>query len=792
MLAAAAWMSVIFYLWTRIRQAEHPQTYWVIVIFCQAMQFFAGHVQVAMMTAGAVFLYLLFTVDRRWFLCWILFLASYLMTLGIVAVQLIPVWPLYAESVRSANSYLFMTENSFFPLAWTLLIAPASMGLRVPNFLYDHAYFGPWNHCELNCFTTLVALTLAAFTVRNVLRATQRRRIVIFLIVLAGLAVFFSLGRYNPAFKVVYDLAIFRPFRCPARYILWFNFAMAALAMIGLQSLHFSDFKAWFSKFAVKFVSGLMILFVVYLAVLAILVRMNFVTSRLPASLAKLPAAVADAVTPANPAIIIPIVIGMLTIGCAIYFTKQLTRVLLVLLLIEIGSFAPFYDFYFDKIGKVNLYPPMAKVLDDVAPKYGFIWPLSSDPYVDPLKTLQPFTNLLVGRPSITGYGPLLSKYQRRLFNWELWPTTGNYVGILNRPNMLSRYNIRYILAEADISRQIESLKSFSETHPKVEPFKESFPKETTVQPKKAWRYRRAFSPGLYQIVFDARCLNSDQFRMSIQLNGIPEPRWQGQKLTLNTWDINSDWRRFEWSFFVPAAETVKMMKTGDSSDPADSAEVEISTDYGVGEIRDVEISRLACDMTAIKLLAEKDGVCVYENTKSYGEAWFARNARVISEPATFGERRMKTAEQVLFSNEPDVVWLAARKEIKLQNRQGAGRILSFTRRANMLRMEVRVSTNPAVLVLPAGYNDQWRVLIDGFEGPILCADGISRAVVVPPGEHSIVLGFVPERVQVGMALGAFTGLLMIFIFSVGLSERGKEKKEVKNIEAEIETETET
>lgn len=767
MLAAAAWMSVIFYLWTRIREEEHPQTLWVVVIFCQAMQIFAGHVQVAMMTAGAVFLYLLFTVERRWIRCWIFFFGSYLLTLGIVAVQLLPVWQLYAESVRSANSYLFMTENSFFPLAWTLLIAPASMGLRVPNFLYDHAYFGPWNHCELNCFTTLVAMTLAAFSVRNVARVSNRRRLVIFLIVLAVAAVFLSLGRYNPVFKAMYQLSIFRPFRCPARYILWFNFAIAALAMIGMQSLHFIEVKVWFSKFARRFVTILMIVFVVYLAVLAVLVRIPFVTSKLPASLAKLPAAVIDALTPANPAIIIPLVIGLLTVGSVLYFTKQLTRVLLVLLLIEIGTFAPFYDFHFDEIGKVNLYPPIARTLDEVAGKSeGFIWPLSKDPYRRPLESLQPFTNLLVGRASITGYGPLLNKYQRRLFNWELWPTTGNYIGILNRPDMLNRYNIRYILADAEISRQIDALKTFSESNRSGELFRESVETETVIRPDAGWRVQKSFSAGMYRIRFVARRLSVDQLRLAIKLNGIDDSIWVGQQLVLNTWDINENWRWFEWCFFVPEHRS------------GGSAEIEISTDYGVCEIRGVEIASMKCDLSSLRFVAEKEGVCIYENTRNFGSFWFARIAKAISEPKFFAERRMKTADQVLFSDEHDVVWLASHREIKLEGKQGIGRILSWQRKANTLQMEVRVSTTPGVLVLPGGYNDQWRVLIDGFEGPMLCADGISRAVIVPPGEHSIVVGYVPEMFQVGMAVGAFTGLLMIFIYTVGLSKRSNGKSE--------------
>ena len=81
------------------------------------------------------------------------------------------------------------------------------MGLDVPNFLYRFSYFGPWNHCEMNCFTGLVLLTLAVFALWYRKEIRHRRQIVFFA-VLAGLSVFLALGRYNPAYKIFFYLLL--------------------------------------------------------------------------------------------------------------------------------------------------------------------------------------------------------------------------------------------------------------------------------------------------------------------------------------------------------------------------------------------------------------------------------------------------------------------------------------------------------------------------------------------------------------------------------------------------------
>jgi len=159
---------------------------------------------------------------------------------------------------------------------------------------------------------------------------------------------------------------------------------------------------------------------------------------------------------------------------------------------------------------------------------------------------------------------------------------------------------------------------------------------------------------------------------------------------------------------------------------------------------------------------------------QSPGSVYFVRTARMLEHPAKFADRRMKTAEMVLFSELPEITWLASPEVIKFPPLLGTGQILAVKEQANAMQLDVEVNANPAVLVIPGGYNNQWYALVDGFESTVLCADGISRALIIPPGQHTILLSFVPVSFQAGAAVAAFTTLFLIFIFTTGLGVRGK------------------
>ncbi|MGH2469277.1 MAG: YfhO family protein, partial [Chloroflexota bacterium] len=66
-------------------------------------------------------------------------------------------------------------------------------------------------------------------------------------------------------------------------------------------------------------------------------------------------------------------------------------------------------------------------------------------------------------------------------------------------------------------------------------------------------------------------------------------------------------------------------------------------------------------------------------------------------------------------------------------------------------------STVPAYLFTSEIAYPAWRATIDGQPVPILTADGIFRALDVPPGQHHVVFQYVPELFYIGGAISAAT-----------------------------------
>jgi len=76
--------------------------------------------------------------------------------------------------------------------------------------------------------------------------------------------------------------------------------------------------------------------------------------------------------------------------------------------------------------------------------------------------------------------------------------------------------------------------------------------------------------------------------------------------------------------------------------------------------------------------------------------------------------------------------------------------------------MEVRTSSDrPAYLYMSEVAYPDWQATIDGQPAPLLTADGIFQALDVPPGDHRVVLQYVPKPFFAGAAISALTLLCL-------------------------------
>lgn len=88
-------------------------------------------------------------------------------------------------------------------------------------------------------------------------------------------------------------------------------------------------------------------------------------------------------------------------------------------------------------------------------------------------------------------------------------------------------------------------------------------------------------------------------------------------------------------------------------------------------------------------------------------------------------------------------------------------------------RLEVVVDTDrDALLVVPVADYPGWTATVDGTDLRLVTADGVLTGVVVPAGEHTVVLRFSPDGVGRSIAIAALTAVAALGWFAGSRRER--------------------
>ncbi|MBC7233004.1 MAG: YfhO family protein [Chloroflexi bacterium] len=244
MIACAAWLPLVFSLFWRALQEQRNVLAVGAGIFL-GIAALAGHIQPLLyivLALGLCFLYHVYSHRRSGWraLCRIalIFALTLAVAFGVSALTMIPSYEMSRLSLRADLSYTEASQYSLPPVALIGLVVPGIFG-RGPG-----GYWGPWPRVEVG-YVGILTLFLAGLAL-----LLRRDRLTLFLAALAALALFLALGnatilhgwlyRFVPGFNLV---------RAPARFIYLLDFALAALAALGLDMLlcpiPFSHRKAW-------------------------------------------------------------------------------------------------------------------------------------------------------------------------------------------------------------------------------------------------------------------------------------------------------------------------------------------------------------------------------------------------------------------------------------------------------------------------------------------------------------------------------------------------------------------
>ncbi|MCL4458972.1 MAG: YfhO family protein [Chloroflexi bacterium] len=234
LIAVAAWLPLVFLL---IYRAFADQRFDLAIVggLITGIAFLAGHIQSFLYIIFAISLYALFhfytSISARKpvkeaMTIAVIFTVFAVTSLGASAVLLLPSYELSRQAVRSEVSYAASTAYSLPPSQLISLIVPGFFG-RGPS-----AYWGQWLRTETG-YIGILPLLAAALAL-----SLRRERIIYFLGGLAALTLLLAMGGATALHGWIYQLLPgFNIIRAPARFVLLFDFAIAALAGLGIDTL---------------------------------------------------------------------------------------------------------------------------------------------------------------------------------------------------------------------------------------------------------------------------------------------------------------------------------------------------------------------------------------------------------------------------------------------------------------------------------------------------------------------------------------------------------------------------
>jgi hypothetical protein len=157
-------------------------------------------------------------------------------------------------------------------------------------------------------------------------------------------------------------------------------------------------------------------------------------------------------------------------------------------------------------------------------------------------------------------------------------------------------------------------------------------------------------------------------------------------------------------------------------------------------------------------------------NGNAYGNAWLVKSAVPAATPdealALVGSTDLRSAA-VLEPTDAEAV------RASLSGAIAPGDTIAMTSYApNELRFQYSIAESRLAVFSEVYYPDGWRARLadTGEEVPVLRADWILRAAVLPAGEHELVMRFDPDSVRKGIAVSRSSSIAIIVLMLLAIA----------------------
>jgi Bacterial membrane protein YfhO len=782
---AACWIPLIIWALEKLRQQLTAK--WLLIgVAAVTLCFLGGHSQIffyGLILSGGYALVLGWSapIGR-----WRYYLASLLMVIlgmSLAAIQIIPTAELLSQSARVGYSFQDFASHSLPSRQALTMIFPASFGAMPESGALP--YFGAVNQTELTGYVGLLALMLTALGVI----AAKKRALAWFWLGVAVLAFLLAMGDATPLARLIYHVPILNGFRAPARHFIELTMAASVLSGLAVAAILRQEVSAKLIRRNIMIAGAAMVIFVV-------LLLMN--SSYMSALAAQKGVARLSLLPWKNRAVGTPIVVFLLGAAGLAYWHRQpasgLRRALLLLMLIvDLGSFGWFYEWRYAAPDKNALNPTEVAVryrttldatrqrlmpyrgwrgsLDEMPPNLSRLWRVPSASGYNVLvfsrvSNLLPMIDIIgLPLPWSERENKSLDVMAARYFffpqnktitdsggvswidqNAEFWLGSGcnelpRSSATLNLPTPLKGTALA-IVSRLGCSSQIPDGAEvvrlrITDAQGKVE-------KQSLLAGRDAseWaydcsgvnanvRHRRARIFSSYPSrIKDSPC-EGHYYVTTLKLNQIK--------------DIKSV--DFEW---VGGPGALILDKLSLIDEPTGTS---------------LPIDSALIDSSRWRLVEETEGARVYENLRAMPRAWLA--PEIVSVDPNQALDAIKTGKL------PDGRGFDPARTALIEGSQSsvndadAAATATVTTLLNT-QMEVRTkSTRAGFLVTSDAYYPGWRASIDGRDVPLYRADYAIRGVMVPAGEHTVRFDYRPHSFYLGAGISLLS-LLLLSALAVG------------------------
>jgi hypothetical protein len=240
-----AWLPLIMLFFLRGIEKKHPADF-IYAAIVLGISIFAGHPQITFyefLFLVAFSAYCLFGVSKNRISHGILFLAAFVIAVGIAMIVLLPSMELSRQSARVNWTFQMASEGSMsFRQLLTFFIPKLFGGTTSDNpwrqelsfWLKDAYHSGYWTFWETTFYTGLPAFIFGLVQFINVRRSVYAR----FCLVWCVFSLFVALGNHFPLYRLLFSYVPgFGTFRIPARILFTWNLLLPLLASHTMDEL---------------------------------------------------------------------------------------------------------------------------------------------------------------------------------------------------------------------------------------------------------------------------------------------------------------------------------------------------------------------------------------------------------------------------------------------------------------------------------------------------------------------------------------------------------------------------